>query len=202
MATEEKKDEVIIDNKKEETKVEPKKDEEKSAEELKAEAEALEKENKELSGKDDKDDKKDTPEEYRNNQLIRLQKAREKKESLLAAKESDKKDDDVDTRDLITLGKNDISEDSEKAKILAKYKKGGIIKSYAEGLENIAIKAEFDAIDAKTKAKSVIDENDTDEVKVKTTKEVINSYRNTGEVPNDPKLVKAIADDNLKNMGI
>lgn len=194
MEKEEKKVEEVIE-KKEETTVEAKKDNEKTAEELKAEAEALEAEIKELKEKGQGD-------EYKNNQLIRLEKARAKKEALLGTKEVDKKTDDVDTRDLIILAKNEISEDSEKAKILAKYKAGGLIKDYSEGLNHIAIKAEFEALDAKNNAKTVIDENDSDEVKVKTTKEVINSYRNSGEVPNDPKLQKAIAEDNLKTMGI
>ena len=194
MEKDEKKVEEVIE-KKDETIVEPKKDNEKTAEELKAEAEALEAEIKELKEKGQGD-------EYKNNQLIRLEKARAKKEALLGTKEVDKKTDDVDTRDLIILAKNEISEDSEKAKILAKYKAGGLIKDYSDGLNHIAIKAEFEALDAKNNAKTVIDENDSDEVKVKTTKEVINSYRNSGEVPNDPKLQKAIAEDNLKTMGI
>jgi TolA-binding protein len=194
MEKEEKKVEEVIE-KKDETIVEPKKDNEKTAEELKAEAEALEAEIKELKEKGQGD-------EYKNNQLIRLEKARAKKEALLGTKEVDKKTDDVDTRDLIILAKHDIGEDSEKAKILAKYKAGGLIKDYSEGLNHIAIKAEFEALDAVNNAKTVIDENDTDEVKVKTTKEVINSYRNSGEVPSDVKLQKAIAEDNLKTMGI
>jgi TolA-binding protein len=193
MEKEEKKVEEVIE-KKDETIVEPKKDNEKTAEELKAEAEALEAEIKELKEKGQGD-------EYKNNQLIRLEKARAKKEALTSMN-LEKKEEGIDTRDLIILAKHDIGEDSEKAKILAKYKAGGLIKDYSEGLNHIAIKAEFEALDAVNNAKTVIDENDTDEVKVKTTKEVINSYRNSGEVPSDVKLQKAIAEDNLKTMGI
>lgn len=197
MEKEEKKVVDVKDETKDESKDETKTkaDTEKTAEELKAEAEALEAEIKELKEKGQGD-------EYKNNQLIRLEKARAKKEALMGIDKDTKKSEDIDTRDLITLGKNDISEDSEKAKILAKYKAGGLIKDYSEGLNHIAIKAEFEALDAVNNAKTVIDENDTDEVKVKTTKEIINNYRNSGEVPNDPKLQKAIADDNLKSMGI
>lgn len=176
-------------------KIETKSDSEKTAEELKAEAEALEAELKELK-------EKGQTEEYKNNQLIRLEKARAKKEALLESLKDDKKSGEVDTRDLITLAKLDIPEDSEKAKILAKYKTAGLINSYSDGLNNVAIKAEFDALDAKNNAKTVIDENDTDDVKIKTTKEIINSYRVKGEVPKDAKLQKAIAEDNLKQMGI
>lgn len=185
----------------EETKVEvkdekiTKTDGEKTAEELKAEAEALESQIKELKEKGESN-------EYKNNQLIRVQKAREKLQSLSDTPKEDKTSSESDTRDLITLSKLDIPEDSEKAKILAKYKASGLIKSYAEGLDSVAIKAEFDAIDAKNNAKTVIDENDTDDVKIKTTKEIINSYRVKGEVPKDAKLQKAIAEDNLKQMGI
>lgn len=176
-------------------KIETKADSEKTAEELKAEAEALEAEIKELKEKGQSD-------EYKNNQMIRLEKARAKKEALLETKE-DTKSDTVDTRDLITLAKLDIAEDSEKAKILAKYKTAGLINSYSEGLNNIAIKAEFQALDEVNTAKTVIDENNKNsEGYLKTTKEIVNGYRTSGEVPEDPKARDIIAEDNLKKMGL
>lgn len=176
-------------------KIETKADSEKTAEELKAEAEALEAEVKELKEKGQVD-------EYKNNQLIRLEKARAKKEALLETKE-DTKSDTVDTRDLITLAKLDIAEDSEKAKILAKYKTAGLINSYSEGLNNVAIKAEFQALDEVNTAKTVIDENNKNsEGYLKTTKEIVNGYRTSGEVPEDPKARDIIAEDNLKKMGL
>lgn len=179
----------------EDEKIETKADSEKTAEELKAEAEALEAEIKELKEKGQAD-------EYKNNQLIRLEKARAKKEALLETKE-DTKSDTVDTRDLITLAKLDIAEDSEKAKILAKYKTAGLINSYSEGLNNIAIKAEFQALDEVNTAKTVIDENNKNsEGYLKTTKEIVNGYRTSGEVPEDPKARDIIAEDNLKKMGL
>jgi|GEM_PF-6972814 len=194
MEKEEKKVEEVIE-KKDETIVEPKKDNEKTAEELKAEAEALEAEVKELKEKGQAD-------EYKNNQLIRLEKARAKKEALLETRE-DPKSDTVDTRDLITLAKLDIAEDSEKAKILAKYKTAGLINSYSEGLNNVAIKAEFQALDEVNTAKTVIDENNKNsEGYLKTTKEIVNGYRTSGEVPEDPKARDIIAEDNLKKMGL
>lgn len=194
MEDKEKKVEEVIE-KKDETIVEPKKDNEKTAEELKAEAEALEAEIKELKEKGQSD-------EYKNNQMIRLEKARAKKEALLETKE-DTKSDTVDTRDLITLAKLDIAEDSEKAKILAKYKTAGLINSYSEGLNNIAIKAEFQALDEVNTAKTVIDENNKNsEGYLKTTKEIVNGYRTSGEVPEDPKARDIIAEDNLKKMGL
>lgn len=176
-------------------KIETKADSEKTAEELKAEAEALEAEIKELKEKGQVD-------EYKNNQLIRLEKARAKREALLETKE-DTKSDTVDIRDLITLAKLDIAEDSEKAKILAKYKTAGLINSYSEGLNNIAIKAEFQALDEVNTAKTVIDENNKNsEGYLKTTKEIVNGYRTSGEVPEDPKARDIIAEDNLKKMGL
>ena len=174
----------------------PKKDDaEKTVDELKAEAEEAEKQYKE---------RRDgaSEEEIRANMIRRREKAQEKLKALESEPIKQSKNDDVDVRDIVTLAKFDISEDSDKAKILAKYKTGGLIKSFKEGLEHAGVKAEFEALDAKNKAKSVIDENDTDEVKQRTTKEVIASYRNTGEVPNDAKLQKAIASDNLKSMGL
>lgn len=199
MEDKEKKVEEVIE-KKDETIVEPKKDNEKTAEELKAEAEALEAEIKELKEKGQKE--KGQEDEYKNNQLIRLEKARAKKEALLETRE-DIKSDTVDTRDLITLAKLDIAEDSEKAKILAKYKTAGLINSYSEGLNNIAIKAEFQALDEVNTAKTVIDENNKNsEGYLKTTKEIVNGYRTSGEVPEDPKARDIIAEDNLKKMGL
>lgn len=186
----------------EETKVEAKEeqkaktDSEKTAEELKAEAEALEAEIKELKEKGQSD-------EYKKNQLIRLEKARAKKEALLETEKDEPKSVEVDTRDLITLAKLDIPEDSEKAKILAKYKSAGLINSFAEGLNNIAVKAEFEALDADNTAKTVIDENNKNsEGYMKTSKEIVNSYRVSGEVPNDPKAQGIVAEDNLKRMGL
>lgn len=197
----EKEEEKVVDVK-DEAKVEPKDetkakaDTEKTAEELKAEAEALEAEVKELKEKGQND-------EYKTNQLIRLEKARAKKEALLEATKEVKKSDEVDTRDLITLAKLDIAEDSEKAKILAKYKNAGLINSYSEGLNNIAIKAEFEALDAENTAKTVIDENNKNsEGYIKTSKEIVNGYRTSGEVPADPKAQEIIAEDSLKRMGL
>ena len=182
------------DESKDETKA--KDDTEKTAEELKAEAEALEAEVKELKEKGQTD-------EYKTNQLIRLEKARAKKEALLEATKEVKKSDEVDTRDLITLAKLDIQEDSDKAKILAKYKNAGLVNSYSEGLNNIAIKAEFEALDAENTAKTVIDENNKNsEGYIKTSKEIVNGYRTSGEVPADPKAQEIIAEDSLKRMGL
>ena len=197
----EKEEEKVVDVKdeakdesKDETKA--KADTEKTAEELKAEAEALEAEVKELKEKGQND-------EYKTNQLIRLEKARAKKEALLEATKEVKKSDEVDTRDLITLAKLDIQEDSDKAKILAKYKNAGLINSYSEGLNNIAIKAEFEALDAENTAKTVIDENNKNsEGYIKTSKEIVNGYRTSGEVPADPKAQEIIAEDSLKRMGL
>lgn len=172
-----------------------KKDEDKTVEELKAEAEALEKELKELKGSKEQD-------ELKQNQLRRLQKAREKKEALLSQpEEKPQKTEDVDVRDLLTLSKQEIPEDSDKAAVLKRYKDAGLIKSYAEGLESVAVKAEFDAIDARANAKAIIDENSDEETRLKSTKEVIRQYQTSGEIPQDPKLQAALAKENLKSMG-
>lgn len=169
-------------------------DSEKTIDELKAEAEAADGEYKA---------KRDgmSEEEIRQNYIRRRDKAIAKAADLAAGKNGDEpKSKDLDARDIFTLGKHDIAEDSEKATILKKYKDAGIIKSYADGLDHVGIKAEFDALDAKNNAKTVIDENDSPEARLKTEKEVVDGYRKTGEVPEDPKLQKAIADANLAEM--
>lgn len=179
--------------KKPEPKIE-KSDDEKTVEELKAEAEEAE------SGYKSKRDAtpSDKEAEVKANYIRRRDKALEK-----AAKFSNEpeKTQEIDTRDLIVLSKQSLSEDSEKAEILKKYKSGGLIKSYEEGLTHPGVLAEFEAFDAKNTAKAVIDENDGDDVIVETTKQAVNRYKNSGAVPEDPKLQKAIADENLKSMG-
>lgn len=172
-------------------------DEEKTVEELKAEAEALEQELKALKEQKGED-------EVKQNQLRRLQKAREKKEALLNSQPEEKqqKTDEVDVRDLLTLSKQDIPEDSEQAKVLKRYKDAGIIKSYAEGLEHVGVKAELDAINARNNAKAIIDENADEETRLKSTKEVIKQYQTSGEIPQDPKLQAELARENLKSMGL
>lgn len=172
-------------------------DEEKTVEELKAEAEALEQELKALKEQKGED-------EVKQNQLRRLQKAREKKEALLNSQPEEKptKTDEVDVRDLLTLSKQDIPEDSEQAKVLKRYKDAGIIKSYAEGLEHVGVKAELDAINARNNAKAIIDENADEETRLKSTKEIIKQYQTTGEIPTDQKLQAELARENLKSMGL
>lgn len=168
-------------------------DSEKTVDELRAEAEAAEAEYKSKRGEQ-------SEEEIRQNMIRRRDKAKGKAADLESGDEQPAKSKDVETRDLITLGKADIAEDSEKAKILKRYKDAGIIKSYAEGLDHVGIKAEFEAFDAKNNAKTVIDENDSPENRLKTKKEVVDGYRKTGEVPEDPELQKAIAEANLAEM--
>ena len=172
-------------------------DSEKTVEELKAEAEAAEAAYKAKRGSE-------SEEELRQNQIRRRDRFKGKTADLEAGNDDDeqrgRKTDDLDPRDIFALGKAEIPEDSEKAKILAKYKTGGIIKSYAEGLDHPAIKAEFAELDSKNNAKTVIDENDSPEARLKTKKEVVDSYKKSGEVPEDPELRKAIAESNLEDM--
>ena len=168
-----------------------------TVEEIEAEAKALEGEIRELKKLKEVD-------ELRFNQTRRLEKAKEKLDELRQPQkpfENRQDKQNVDVRDLITLGKIDLSEDSEEAKILEKYKNAGIITDYKSGLENVAIKAEFEAIKAKNNASIIIDENDTDGY-IKSKKEIISQYRKSGEVPADPKIQKDIALDNLKEMGL
>ena len=168
-----------------------------TVEEIEAEAKALEGEIRELKKLKEVD-------ELRFNQTRRLEKAKEKLGELRQPQKTFENRQDkqnVDVRDLITLGKIDLAEDSEEAKILEKYKNAGIITDYKSGLENVAIKAEFEAIKAKNNASIIIDENDTDGY-IKSKKEIISQYRKSGEVPADPKIQKDIALDNLKEMGL
>lgn len=168
----------------------------KTVEEIEAEAKALESEIRELKKLKEVD-------ELRFNQTRRLEKAKSKLEELKQGQKppTDTNVQNADVRDLITLGSLQLSEDSEEAKILEKYKNAGLISDYKSGLENVAIKAEFAAIKAKNNAALIVDENDTDGY-LKSKKEIISQYRKSGEVPADPKIQKDIALDNLKEMGL
>lgn len=198
MTTVEKKQEDI-ETEVEEVETTEKPIEEMSAEEIKAKAEEIENEIKELKKSKEGDD-------YKQNQLIRLTKAQEKLKNLketVPVVEEKPVQDVLDTDDLVTLRLNNISKDSEKAEILARYKKAGIIDNYESGLSHVAVVAEFEALDAKEAAQTVIDENDKNsEGYLKSTREIISSYKTTGEVPEDPKAQEVIVEDNLKQMGL
>lgn len=179
----------------EETKNEEVKTDEKTVEELKAEAEALEVENKQLKEKDaNKEANKEA--ELKANYERRLEKAREQN-----AKIKETINGSIDTRDLVTLGVKGIAEDSDEAKILKKYKDGGIITSYEAGLSHPGVSAELEALKATKTAKTIIDDNDKED-QAKTTREVVDQYRATGEVPDDRNSQIEIAKDNLKKMGL
>lgn len=184
----------IVEN---ENRAENKPDSEKSYEELKAEAENLE-----AQLKDSKDSEKSKEDELKQNMLIRKRKAQEALDKKNSEASASPETETLDTRDLVFLETNEIAEGSEKANILAKYKAGGLIKSYKEGLAHPGVKAEFEAIDAKDKAAAVLDENDTPDNQLKTKKEIVAGYRKSGEVPTDKKLQAEIANANLEEIGI
>lgn len=166
-----------------------------SSEELKQQAEALEAENKQLK---EQDANKEA--ELRANYERRLEKAREQNAKLKETINETIKQS-VDTRDLVTLGVKGISEDSDEALILKKYKDGGIISSYEAGLNHPGVLAEIEANKADKNAKTIIDENDK-EAQARTSKETLEHYRATGQVPEDKKAQNEIALDNLKQMGL
>jgi hypothetical protein len=167
-------------------------DDQKTYEELEAEAKSLEEQNKKLKEDKESDD-------IKFNQLRRLQKAREKNQAL-SQKEEPVVSHDIETRDLLTLSKTDIQEDSDEAKILKQYKDAGLIKSYAEGLEDVGIKAKIEALKAKNNAHAIIDENADEETKLVSRKEAIRRFQTTGEIPTDPKLLQELARENLKGI--
>ena len=149
--------------------------------------------------------KQQTPEQIRENQTKRLMNAQEKAFTPNPAptatpEATPAKSNDVAQGDILTLAKMGVDLGSDKQKLLQDRVNQGVIKTYAEGLTHVGVKAELDAIDSLNTAKTVIDENDDPETQLKTTKEVIAQARATGEIPEDPKLRKALAEDNLNNM--
>lgn len=104
--------------------------------------------------------------------------------------------------DKVFLGVKDIDPDSETAKVLQKYVDAGIVKDYKSGFDHPGVKGELAAIEADEQAKSVIDENDSEDAKLATVKERVANYRQSGEVPSDAEQQKEIAEANLKEMGL
>lgn len=166
-----------------------------SVEELKAKAERVEAEVKEL-----KESQKNG--ELHQNYLRRLEKAEAKKAELSQIKADDKDDSGFTARDLIALDRAGIDESSDKAKVVQRYIKGGLSSNVKEALEHVGVKAEFDAIDAKNTVRATIDENDKSETGISSRREMLDTYRATGEVPQDEKSVKVIAQENLKQFGL
>lgn len=169
-----------------------------STEEITAHAEKLEAQVKET--------KKQTPDEIRENQIKRAKKAQEKAfanrdNSNTDSSNSSEKKNEVAQADLLTLSrKTEFDLGSDQQKVLQWYVENGKVKNYAEALDHPAVKAELEAINAESNATAVIDENDSDEVKLRTKKEAIANAKATGEIPDDPEIQKAIVDDNLSNM--
>ncbi len=173
-----------------------KSDADKTAAEIEAEAKELE---EQVKAKKEEEALSPEAKEARkkSDQLIRRDK--------LKAELGDNKDDqpkEVAVNDLITLGKEDIDEDSETAKVLQKYVDAGIVKTYKEGLEHAGVKGELAQIKTDEEAKAVLDENDSEDAKLATKKERVANYRQSGEVPADAEQQKEIADANLEEMGL
>lgn len=147
-----------------------------------------------------KNRKQQTPEQIRENQVRRLQKAQERtfeKNETTTAPEAKK---EVAQADLLTLAKTDFELGSKEQQTLQWYVENGKVASYKEAMTHPAVMAELEAIKAEGNAAAVIDENDPDDVKLRTKKEAIANARATGEVPEDPEIRKALVEDNLSNM--
>lgn len=149
--------------------------------------------------------KQQTPDQIRDNQIIRLKKAQERtfesndpntvpKDQVKPAEKQ------VSQADILTLAKTDIELGSKEQQTLQWYVENGKVKSYAEALNHPAVKAELEAIKAESDATAVINENDPDDVKLRTKKEAVANARATGEIPEDPEIRKALVDDNLSRM--
>jgi len=151
-----------------------------------------------------KEGKKQTPDEIRENQIKRAKKVQERmfsKDSNSNTDSSTSNKNEVSQGDLLTLSrKTEFELGSNEQQVLQWYVDNGRVKSYAEALDHPAVKAELEALLADSNAAAVIDENDPDDVKLRTKKEAIANARASGEVPEDPEIQKALVADNLGNM--
>lgn len=169
----------------------------KSPDEIRAEAEALEAENKQI--KKDREAK---------NYEGRLEKARRENEELKLESQSNntesetkKTSPEFTTRDLIALDKVGYEEDSDEAKLIQSYISGGLVTSVTEALNHRGVKAELEDILTERTAAATIDENDTEEGIAQSKQEIINQYETSGRVPMingepDPKAIEVIAAHN------
>lgn len=152
-----------------------------------------------------KNGNKQTPDQIRENQMRRAMKAQEKlfannNQPNNAPNKNGEGNKEVAQADLLTLAKTDFDLGSDQQKVLQWYVETGKVASYKEALEHPAVKAELEALNAESNAAAVINENDSDDVKLRTKKEAIAHAKATGEIPDDPELKKAIVEDNLRNM--
>lgn len=167
-----------------------------TTEEITAHAEKLEAQAKE--------NKKQTPDQIRENQVKRLKNAQEKafqkNDQTTTQTPTTEKKSEIAQADILTLAKQSFDLGSEEQTLLQKRVEQGVIASYAEGLSHAGVKAELAAIAEKKTAKTVIDENDDPETQLKTKKEAVAAAKASGEIPDDPELQKAIVEDNLSQM--
>lgn len=168
---------------------------EKSYDELKAEAEALEAQNKSLKTSH-------SEEEKAQNAARRLEKAVEENERLTTPKVDEKVSDTLDMDDLITLREQKFSKDSDEAKVLKQFKDAGIISDYESGLDDPGVQAKLAVIKADKDAKDIVDENDNSEAFLATKSEINSRYREKGEIPDSESQIKDLASSNLDEMGL
>lgn len=176
-------------------------DKEQTLEEIKAEAERLEAENKTLKAAVVETDE----ETIKKDQLRRLEKAREKNAALKShvPKEALEPKVEIAVDDLITLREQGFAKDSDEAKLLRQFREAGLIDDYQTGLNDVAVKAKLEAIKQSRTAASVLDENGSPSGGFgNTAKDAIRRYKSTGEVPTEPTNLDAVAKNNLSEMSL
>lgn len=154
-----------------------------------------------------KDGKKQTPDQIRDNQIKRAKKAQERAFSkeddttTMPDNQPEAKSNEIAQADLLTLGRTEFEIGSEEQVLLQERIDQGVIKTYSEGLnEHVGVMAEIAKLTEAKTAAAVIDENDPDDVKLRTKKEAVANAKATGEIPDDPAIQEAIVEDNLSNM--
>lgn len=166
-------------------------------EELKALAEAKEAELKEIKKVQEAD-------EIRQNYLRRIEKVESKlakaTETLNPTQTEVKTESSLAIEDILDLRDAGIDRTSEKAEAVQRYIQSGLVKNAREALEHPGVKGEFEAIEAKNRVATTIDENDNDEVVAQSKREIVENYRAGNDVsPEDRKAIELIAADNVKN---
>ena len=102
--------------------------------------------------------------------------------------------------DVFDLREAGYRKDTDEAIIIKKFIDAGFAKDVSEALSRPSVKAELEAIKAKSYAKSVLDEND--EAGIKSSRKDIRERMKDGYVPTDKTEIKQAAASNIKDMGL
>lgn len=124
-----------------------------------------------------------------------------KPEDKPAEEPAEEKADEMDVRDLVFLGKNDLDENSDEAAVYKEYKDAGLIKSYKEGLDHKGVLAELADIKEARTAAHELDGNADEDTVLNTKNEIYDKHLETGKDPSNDYDKKVVVERSLAEDG-